>query len=182
MVFFANPDFFAWFPATGLSSDDAASYGGWNWLLATVDGRAFFVDRLMHLVLPVTCIAYPGIAYIAEQTRASMTDSLRAPWIEAARARGLSERRVVFGHALRHASVPIVVLFGLALPTAFSGSVFLERVFSIEGVGWTFVQAVSERDMPVVAAIATVVAALTLLGLVVADLSRAALDPRVSFR
>lgn len=182
IVFFANPDFFAWFPATGLSGDDAAPYGGLAWLVTSQDGRAFAIDRLRHLVLPVTCMALPGVAYIAEQTRASMVTSLEQPWIEAARARGLGERRVVFGHALRDAAVPIVVLLGLALPTAFSGSVFLERVFSIEGVGWTFVQAVGERDLPVVGAIATLVAGLTLVGLVVADLSRAALDPRVTFR
>ncbi len=182
IVFFANPDFFAWFPATGLSGDDTAPYGGLAWLATSADGRAFALDRLRHLVLPVTCMALPGVAYIAEQTRVSMATSLEQPWIEAARARGLGERRVVFGYALRDAAVPIVVLLGLALPTAFSGSVFLERVFSIEGVGWTFVQAVGERDLPVVGAIATVVAALTLIGLVVADLSRAALDPRVTFR
>lgn len=179
IVFLTNPDHVDWFPASGLSSDDAPVFGGWGWMLGTKAGLGFLGDRLWHLVLPVTCVVYGGVAYLAEQTRTKMEACLAEDWVHTARAIGVSERRIVFRHALRNAAIPLVVLLGIALPMAFSGSVFLERVFSIEGVGWTLVQAVTQRDVPVVMAIATLVTALTLIGFFLADLLRVAVDPRV---
>ena len=182
IVLLANPEHLAWFPAGGLSGDRAPVFQSAVWLVTTQEGWSFLVDRSWHLVLPVACMVYATVAYLAEQTRVSMLDSLAQPWIRTARAKGLPERLVVGKHALRHALIPVITLSALALPAAFTGSVFLEKIFSIEGIGWTLVQAVEERDHPVVMAIATLAAALTLIGLTLADLLYVAVDPRIEFR
>jgi peptide/nickel transport system permease protein len=126
-------------------------------------------------------MTYATAAYLAEQTRASVLENLDAPWVNTARMKGLGERAVLVRHVLRNALIPVVTVSALALPAVFTGSVFLEKIFSIEGIGWTLVQAVEERDHPVVMAITTVAAGLTLAGLTLADLLYAAVDPRIRF-
>jgi len=182
IVTFASPEWFCWFPSSGLQGDLVAEYAGFGWMFSTSEGWSFLVDRVWHLVLPVVCMVVATTAYLAEQTRVSMLESLGKPWIRTARAKGLSEVRVVVRHALRHALIPLVMLAALALPAAFTGSVFLEKIFSIEGVGWTFIQAVGERDHPVVMAVTTMAAALTLLGVLFSDVLAAMVDPRIEFR
>ncbi|MBN2491054.1 MAG: ABC transporter permease [Planctomycetes bacterium] len=178
IVWLANPDQVAWFPASGLQSDTLADTAG-SGLRAT---WRFLLDRVWHLALPVACMVYATTAYLAEQTRVSMLDSLSAPWVRTARSKGLSEFRVVTRHALRNAAIPLVTLAALALPAAFTGSVFIERIFSIQGIGWALVQAVEERDHPVVMAITTIAAGLTLLGILLSDLLYTAVDPRIELR
>jgi len=102
-----------------------------------------------------------------------------APFMVSARARGLSESRVVVRHQLRNALVPIVTLLGLALPALFSGAVFVEAVFAWPGVGRKLVEAVGARDYPVVMAATTISAMLVVAGNLVADLAVAWLDPRI---
>lgn len=181
IVLFANGEQLNWFPAGGLSGDDAPAYQGLFWLFTTEGGRQFLADRLWHLVLPVVCMTYATAAYLAEQTRASVLDSMDAPWVNTARMKGLGETAVVARHVMRNAFIPIVTVSALALPAAFTGSVFLEKIFSIEGIGWTLVQAVGERDHPVVMAVTTVAAGLTLLGLTLSDMCYAVVDPRIRF-
>lgn len=182
IVLLSNPECLAWFPSAGLQGDQATDFVGPAWLFTTGEGWDFLLDRAWHLVLPVACMTYATAIYLAEQTRVGLVESLGAPWIRTARAKGLTEMRVVLKHALRHAFIPLATLAALALPAAFTGSVFLEKIFSIEGVGWTFVQAVGERDHPVVMAVTTLAAALTLLGILLSDMLVAALDPRIEFR
>jgi len=182
IVLLANPDNLAWFPAGGLSGDSAPIYSGLTWLVSTGDGWRWLGDRALHLVLPVACMVYASAAYLAEQTRVSTLEGLAQPWVRSARMKGLSEFAVVTRHVLRNALIPIITLAALALPAAFTGSVFLEKIFSIEGVGWLLVRAVEEHDHPVVMAVTTIAAALTLLGMLVSDLLYSIADPRIRFQ
>jgi len=156
-------------PAFGASGLDADFLTGWDRL----------VDRVRHLILPVTTLVLIGIGGMARFVRGTMADALAEPHIVVARARGLGERRVLFRHALRNASIPLITLLGLSLPALFSGAVFIEAVFAWPGVGRVLVQAVQARDYPVVMAATAISAALVVLGNLLADLGVAWADPRV---
>jgi peptide/nickel transport system permease protein len=156
-------------PAFGAAGLDADFLTGWDRL----------VDRARHLILPVVTLVLIGIGGMARFVRGTMADALAEPHIVVARARGLGERRVLFRHALRNASIPLITLLGLSLPALFSGAVFIESVFAWPGVGRVLVQAVQARDYPVVMAATAISAALVVLGNLLADLAVAWADPRV---
>jgi peptide/nickel transport system permease protein len=139
---------------------------------------ARFGDRVRHLVLPVATLAIIGAAGVSRFVRGAMIDALRQPFVRAARAKGLTESRVLFRHALRNALVPVVTLLGLQLPALFSGVVFVETVFAWPGMGRVTVQAVLARDYPVVMASTAVFAILVVAGNLLADLLNALADPR----
>jgi len=136
-------------------------------------------DRARHLVLPVTTLALIGAGGAARYVRASTLEALRQPAVRAARARGLTERRVLFRHALRNALIPVITLAGLQLPALFSGVVFVEAIFGWPGMGRVAVQAVLERDYPVVMAVTASFAVLVVLGNLLADALAALADPRL---
>ena len=136
-------------------------------------------DRLRHLALPLITLTLIGIGGAARFSRAALRAVRSAPFLLAARARGLPERSVVTGHQLRSALVPIVTLLGLSLPAVFSGAVFVEAIFGWPGVGQVLVQAVQARDYPVVMAAATISAVLVVAGNLLAELLVAVVDPRV---
>jgi peptide/nickel transport system permease protein len=137
------------------------------------------VDRIRHLTLPLLTLSLIGIGGAARFSRAAMQDVRGAPFLAAARARGLSEGRVIARHQLRSALVPVVTLLGLSLPAVFSGTVFVEAIFGWPGVGQVLVQAVQARDYPVVMAAATISAVLVVAGNLLAELLAGVVDPRV---
>lgn len=137
------------------------------------------VDRLRHIALPLLTLTLIGFGSAARFVRGAAFDIRSEPFILAARARGISEQRVLFRHLLRAALGPVVTLLGLSLPALFSGAVFVEAIFAWPGVGRVLIQAVSGRDYPVVMAAATVSAALVVTGNLLADGLRAWVDPRV---
>ena len=139
---------------------------------------ARLADRIRHLVLPVVTLAVVGVAGTARFVRGAMLEALRQPFVRAARAKGLGEARVLLGHALRTALVPVVTLFGLQLPALFSGVVFVETIFAWPGMGRVTVQAVLARDYPVVMATTAVFAVLVVLGNLLADVLARLADPR----
>ena len=158
-----------WLPAFGATGLDAEF----------LSGPARLADRLRHLALPLTTLTLIGFGANARFTRAAMGELTRAPFLLAARARGLVERRVVVRHQLRSALVPIVTLLGLSLPAIFSGAVFVEAIFAWPGVGQVLVQAVQARDYPVVMAAATISAVLVVTGNLLAEFLVSIVDPRV---
>lgn len=137
-------------------------------------------DRLVHLVLPVTTLAIVVVAQVARHQRTDLVRVLPNQYIRAARARGLSERRILYHHALRNALVPIVTLLGLSIPGIFTGSVFVERIFSWPGMGWTILNAVSARDYPLVTAGVIVASSTVAVGSLIADVLYAWANPRVT--
>ncbi|HET9039471.1 MAG TPA: ABC transporter permease [Gemmatimonadales bacterium] len=139
---------------------------------------ARLADRLRHLVLPLATLTLVGIGGTARFVRGAMLDVAGAPWVTVARAKGLSETRVMLRHVLRNALVPVVTLLGLSLPTLFSGAVFIEAIFAWPGVGRVLVEAVQARDYPVVLAATAVSALLVVLGNLLAEVLVRWVDPR----
>ncbi len=170
ILFLGGGDYLHLFPITGISSLDAEQLPFFEWLL----------DRVWHLVLPVFCLTYSGLAYVSRQMRAGMLETIRQDYIRTARAKGLSENVVVFKHALRNSLIPIVTLLGFLLPAMLGGSVIIESIFTIPGMGALGFDAILSRDYPVVMAISTIAAFLTLIGLLLSDICYALVNPTIS--
>jgi peptide/nickel transport system permease protein len=123
--------------------------------------------------------AIGGLAGISRYMRSGMLEVIRQDYITTARAKGLSERKVTYRHALRNALLPIVTILGLSVPGLIGGSVIFEQIFSIPGMGLLFYMSVMMRDYPLVMGVLTIGAVLTLIGNMLADISYAIVDPRV---
>jgi peptide/nickel transport system permease protein len=136
-------------------------------------------DLARHLALPVFVSAIGGLAGISRYMRSGMLEVIRQDYITTARAKGLSERKVTYRHALRNALLPIVTILGLSVPGLIGGSVIFEQIFSIPGMGLLFYMSVMMRDYPLVMGVLTIGAVLTLIGNMLADISYAIVDPRV---
>jgi peptide/nickel transport system permease protein len=142
-------------------------------------GDGSLVDLARHLVLPVSCLTYPTLAIATRQVRAAMQEALAQDYVRAARARGIPERRVVWRHALRNSLLPVVTLLGFSLPHVLGGSVVIERVFGIPGMGLLAFDSVGTRDYPTVMGVATVMALATMLSMLAVDVAYGFIDPRI---
>ena len=169
--YFCGPTFKNWFPPAGLSSNFADSLPFFPWL----------GDRLWHLVLPVICLSYAELAYLTKQVRAGMLDNLRADYVRTARAKGLDNLTVVFRHAFRNSVIPIITIMATLLPAMIGGSVIIESIFSIPGMGRLAFEAITTRDYNIVMAVATIAGFLNLAGLLLADVAYVVADPRITF-
>jgi len=158
-----------WLPISGLQS---LGYERMSWF-------SQLIDTLKHLALPVFTSAITGLAGISMFARNGMLDVLHQDYITTARSKGLSENRIIYGHALRNALLPLVTIFGLSIPGLIGGSVIAESIFAIPGMGKLFIDAVNMRDFPVIMGILTIGAFLTLIGNLLADITYAWADPRV---
>ena len=136
-------------------------------------------DLIKHLILPVLLSAFGGLAGLSRYMRSNMLEVIRQDYIMTARAKGLSERVVIYKHALRNALLPVITILGLSIPGLIGGSVIFETIFAIPGMGQLFYMSVMARDYPVVMGILFIGAVLTLLGNLIADVSYAVADPRI---
>jgi peptide/nickel transport system permease protein len=181
-VGFATPDFWlalmlmilfgvqlGWLPISGLRSPTWEYLSFWRqqW------------DFLGHLILPIMVATFGGLASFSRYMRQSMLEVVRQDYIQSARAKGLAEPVVIGKHALRNALLPIVTILGLSLPGLIGGSVIIESIFAIPGMGQLMVQAVFERDYPVIMGNLVIVALLTLGANLIADLTYSLVDPRI---
>ena len=156
-------------PSSGMSSVGAEFMGH----------GAQLRDRLVHLVLPATALGIGTAAGVARYMRGAMLEVIHQDFIRTARAKGLSERTVIFKHALRNALIPIITLLGLYLPFLLSGAVLVETIFAWPGMGSTVMSAISERDYPLVMATSFVIAGIVVLGNLLSDVLYAVVDPRI---
>jgi peptide/nickel transport system permease protein len=136
-------------------------------------------DWAKSLVLPVVTLALPGVAVIAKQTRDAMKDVSRQPFVRTLRASGISRRSVVFKHVLRSAAIPVATVIGLVFVGALSGTVLVESVFAMPGLGGLAVQATANHDLPLIQGVAVYFTVIVILVNLLVDLAYAALDPRV---
>ncbi|GAA5533042.1 ABC transporter permease [Deinococcus aluminii] len=136
---------------------------------------------LLALTLPVLTLTLTRVAVLARMVRASLLDALGQDYVRTARAKGVSERRVLYRHALRNALIPIVTVLGVQFAELLTASVIVEVVFSLPGFGTLVLTAIEARDYPMVQGIVLVLSALVILANLLVDLSYAALDPRVSY-
>jgi peptide/nickel transport system permease protein len=136
-------------------------------------------DRIMHLILPSIALGIGSAAGIARFMRGSLLEVIRQDFVRTARAKGLEERVVIFKHALRNALLPIITILGLTLPFLFSGAVLIEVIFAWPGMGRLIVDAVFQRDYPLIMASSFLIAVLVILGNLLADVLYAVADPRI---
>lgn len=135
--------------------------------------------RTSHLFLPVLCLAYPSWAYVTRLLRQSAIKEMDQAYVKTARMKGVSTRRIMWRHVFRNASFPIITLLGSLLPALLAGSVLIERIFNLPGIGQLLFNAASLRDWPVVITLILLNGLLTAVGLLLADLAYASADPRV---
>jgi len=159
-------------PISGKESLDTTGFTSLQW----------FSDRAAHLVLPVFVSAIGGLAGFSRYMRNNMLEVMRQDYIRTARAKGLPESVVIYKHALRNALMPVITILGLSLPGIIGGSVIMETVFGIDGMGRLMFQAVFSRDYNVAMGVLVPAAALTMLGNFLADIGYAWADPRVRLR
>ncbi len=161
-----------WFPLRGFTSDDFAEMSplGQVW------------DVIYHSVLPLTCYLVGSFAAMTVLMKNSLLENLSADYVRTAFAKGLSPKRVIYGHALRNSLIPLAASFGNNISLVFTGSYLIETVFNIDGLGLLGYQAVTERDYPVVLGTLFLSSTLFLLGNILSDLSLAWVDPRIRFQ
>lgn len=159
------------FPLTGISVQDVSDLSVWQ-----VAGRT-----AMHYTLPVFCLCYAGLAGLSRYARSGMLEVINKDYIRTARAKGLSEGIIVFKHALRNAMIILVTLFAGLLPGLVAGSIFIEHIFSIPGMGSLSMLALNSRDIPLLMALFAFGGILTLAGILISDILYVLIDPRITF-
>jgi peptide/nickel transport system permease protein len=190
LFFYSMPSFWLALMLILLFSLKAAQWGLPTWLqfpaaqMMSVGAEylppgAQLVDRLEHLFLPAVALGIGSAAGVARYMRGSMLEVIHQDFIRTARAKGLSERTVIFKHALRNALIPIITLLGLYLPFLLSGAVLVETIFSWPGMGRLIVDAIFQRDYPLVMATSFVIAAIVIFGNLISDVLYAVVDPRI---
>ena len=159
----------SWLPISGLHSLGSDGFGIFRWLL----------DMGKHLILPVSVATFSSLAGLSRYMRSTMLEVISQDYITTARAKGLSERVVIYRHALRNALLPVITLLGFSVPGLIGGSVIFETIYAIPGMGQLFYQGVMSRDYPLVMGILVIGACLTLVGNLLADVGYAMADPRI---
>ncbi len=170
IIFLGGGDYLHLFPSYGLHDLDSSA--------------PFFqrlVDLMYHLVLPLICWTYPSFAFLSRQMRGGMLNVINEDFIRTAKAKGLDDKQVYWKHAFRNSLLPVITLFATVFPFVIGGSIVLEYIFSIPGMGRLTYDAIIERNYPVVYAVTMFSAILTLVGYLVADILYAVVDPRITF-
>lgn len=168
--YLGDGDGLGWFPTHGLGElPETAPY--WD----------RFFETAYHFILPLFCLTYASFAFISRQMRGGMLNVLEMDYIRTARAKGLKKQVVVWKHAFRNSLIPIITLFANIFPAAISGSFIIEVIFSIPGMGQLTLQAIFQRDYPIVFTVLMFSSILTLVGILIADIMYAFVDPRISF-
>jgi peptide/nickel transport system permease protein len=147
--------------------------------LATTGSEADPIDRLKHLIMPALVLSTTVLPFVVRFTRSALLEVLHQDYVRTASAKGLSRVRVVYGHALRNALVPVVSIIGTLVPRLFGGSVVTEAVFGWPGMGRLAVEAANGRDYPLIVGLTVTVAVLVVVSSLVVDLAYTWLDPRI---
>lgn len=171
LLFFCYGQFFKWFPTSRLHSEGADD----------LSLAAYLLDYAWHAFLPVVCLSLSSLAVVAMYSRSSILDVIRQDYIRTARAKGVPEWRVITKHALRNGLIPILTLFSNFLPAMLGGSVLVEYLFSIPGMGYLSWASVDQKDYPTMMAIIYIDALLVMFSILLTDLLYVAVDPRISF-
>ncbi len=150
-----------------------------GWLPLYGSGGVTGIPRAANLVLPVICLTYGGLAYVSRFVRVNLIESTRMETVLSARARGLTHAAILVRHGFRMAAVPMLTLAGFLIPALFAGSVIVETVFQLPGLGSLFIEAAYQRDIPVLLAITLISGTAALAGILFADVTYALADPRV---
>ena len=181
IVYFASVDYLHWFPTGGLHSDNAdmmTFLPGWG------EGgfeRGWLLDMLWHMVLPIVCLTYGGFAVLTKLTRGAILDNLSQDYARTARAKGVSERDVLWRHVFRNSLLPLITVAASILPSLIVGSVVVENIFSIQGMGKLGVDAAFEKDRELILGTTLIGGLIGLTSELIRDVCYAIADPRVSY-
>lgn len=170
------------FPPSGLHSSASDAY---TYLPTRVDGHwewGYLVDMLWHVVLPVSCLVYGGFAVLSKQTRAAMLDNFNMDYVRTAKAKGVAYKDIVFKHVFRNSLLPLITMFVSIFPAMLAGSVVIERIFTIPGMGNLVIESINLKDRELLLANTMMIAAVNLLALLLADVLYSVADPRISYK
>jgi len=171
LLFFCYGEYLSWFPMLGLHSQGADKMG---WI-------AYTLDYLHHIVLPVACLSLFSLAGMAMYARSSLLDVIEQDYIRTARAKGLPERVVILKHGFRNALIPIITLFASFLPAMLGGSVLIEYLFNVPGMGVLSLNSILLKDTPTLMALVYIDAIVVMLSILLSDILYVLVDPRISF-
>ncbi len=171
IIYLGGGDFWNVFPVYGLKTLGSETWTWWQQV----------GDEIWHLILPVACLSYYTLAVLSRYMRTGMLEAIRQDFIRTARAKGVNERTIVYRHAFRNSLIPIITLMADVLPALIGGSVVIETLFSIPGMGSLGYDAVFSRDYPLIMGIFTISALLTLLGILISDFLYTLVDPRINY-
>jgi microcin C transport system permease protein len=179
--YFANRDMLYWFPPAELHDLQAGAMtfmprlgpNGWQ--------RGWLFDTLWHLALPVLCLSYSQFAFVSKLSRGAVLENIQADYVRTARAKGVGERVVLYQHVFRNSLIPLITFAAQLLPALIGGSIVVETIFSIPGMGRLGVDSIFYKDSEVVLAIALVSGVIGLIANIVADVAYAVADPRVAY-
>lgn len=171
IIYLCSPENLNWFPPYGLGE-------------FTPDMNFFqkFAMRAHHLILPLFCWTYGSLAFLSRQMRGGMLNVLSQDYVRTAKAKGLPESTVVNKHALRNSLLPIITIFGNVFPAMISGSIIIEVIFSLPGMGRMLLNAIVAKDFPVVFTLVMLTAILTMIGYLIADILYSVVDPRITYK
>jgi microcin C transport system permease protein len=172
IVFFSGGSFFEWFPVGGLHSEGYDELGTFYQIL----------DRIHHFILPLVCFTIGSFTSLTILMKNSLIDEIKKDYIRTARAKGLDEKVVYMKHALKNALIPIVTGLGGFLSVFFAGSLLLETIFQLDGIGLLSYKSVLSRDFNVIMGLIFIQSALFLLGNVISDIAYVLVDPRIDFK
>lgn len=172
IVYFAGGSFFDWFPMGELYSD--------NYYDLTLWGK--IVDRVHHFILPLICYMIGSFTVLTMLMKNSLLDEIKRDYIRTARAKGVPEKVVYLKHALRNALIPIVTGIGGFLSVFFAGSLLLESIFQLDGIGLLSYKSILQRDYNVIMGLIFIQSVLMLVGNLLSDLAYVAVDPRIDFK
>lgn len=179
--YLANEQYLRIFPTTGLNDINERAmlfFPSWS---ASGFQRGWLLDRIWHMVLPVTCLTYGNLAFLSRLARGSLLDNLNSDYVRTARAKGLPPGAVLYRHGFRTSLIPLITVLVNILPGMVVGSVVVETAFGINGMGRLAVEAAQSRDFELLLSLTVVVGLLELTAYLLADLGYAVADPRVSF-
>jgi peptide/nickel transport system permease protein len=174
LMTFANTDVLHWFPASGVKPPTGYP-----------DAAGFFEKvklSLPYLILPAICYTYSSFAFLSRTMRVSMIETIGQDYIRTARAKGLPENKVIWKHAFRNSLLPIITVFANIFPAAIGGSVIIESIFTIPGMGYETFLGIQTNNYPMIIAVFTITGFLTLVGYLVSDVLYALVDPRISYK
>jgi len=178
--FLANVNFVPLFPAAELNDLRAPEMSFFP-TFSNGFQRGYLLDSAWHLVLPVFCIAYPTVAYYSKLTRTSLLESLGTDYVRTARAKGLPESTVTYRHAFRTSLIPLITVAASFLPLLVAGSIVVETIFSINGMGRLAIEALKRNDRELFLSVSVIILMLQLVGYLLADIAYVIADPRVSY-
>ena len=181
VTYLCNQQYLHWFPAAGLHDLQADRMDFFPSFAQDGFARGYLLDFLWHLVLPVACMTYGGFAVMAKVMRGIMLESLSADYVRTATAKGLSERVVLWRHAFRNSVLPLITMASGILPALFAGSLIVETIFSINGLGKLGLDAAFAKDRELIMATTLMGGLLSLTAELIRDLAYAVADPRVSY-